>query len=386
MRNLTHLAVPKDSNVKFPFATIRNETPTEEGTPVVRELYGDIITNVWKIIQLSGITFTGDEDSDDTQYQLVDALRKSYNTLNDVEQVISLAGGVWSVPINIDLLPNKYVFIGRAGDDYVSTTSYQFKGSTATLISATSPTGFKTNDEVLTVIDTAGVRMYSLTKLTSNISATFTVLGAPLSFNDSDTMYYLADGKIFTDAPSVADVEAAIQTSGGNVNLVLADAIVLKGKLVCLVYDLAAQVYRIYTFDLNDLATATECSYQFFAPVTGVDNGVYMFSDGTYLYLTNEFNDSADSESVYKVLFTEATNTLTLNSTLPLAGFVKTTNAVITGNKLYTFIAETLKSHDLGTFAVATVFDNFSLFVGNLFAFNGGVYYTKNDVATPWNI
>ena len=57
MKNLTHLDVPKDIQAKFPFGTIQNETPTQEGTPVYRELYGDILTNIWKIIELSGIAF-----------------------------------------------------------------------------------------------------------------------------------------------------------------------------------------------------------------------------------------------------------------------------------------------------------------------------------------
>lgn len=388
MKNLTHLAVPKDTNTRFPFNTIQNETPTQDGTPVVRELYGDPLTNIWKIIQLAGIAFTGDEDSDDTQYQLVDALRKFHNELNDIEQTISLNAGVWSVPLNIDLLPNKYLFIGRAAADYVSATPYTFKGSTATAISASSPTGFKTNDEVLTVIDAAGVRMYSLTHLNGTAAGVFNTLGAPLSFNDTDIMYYLEDGKIYTDGPAIFDIEESIKTSAANADLVVSDAVVFAGKLITLVYDLSAQSYHVYTFALSDLAVPAECTYTGIGVVAGVDNSVYMFCDGKNVFFTNEFNGSSTDSDVVKTQYTPGTNEIALVSTIPLTNgtFTKTTNTVISNGKLYTFIEESLNSYDLATAAAANIFDNYSLTAGNLFFFNTSVYFSRNEVAAPWNL
>ena len=388
MRNLTHIAVPKDNDIKFPFSTIRNETPTQEGTPVIRELYGDIITNVWKIIQLSGIIFTGDEDSDTTQYQLVDALRKFHNELNDVEQVLSLSGTIWAIPLNIDLLPDKYVFIGRAADDYDSAINYQFKGSTATTINATSPTGFKLNDEVLTVIDSIGVRMYSLTQLTTASGTQFNILSAPLSFNDTNKVFYLSDAKLYTDDPSIYEIEQVIQTSASDVNLKLSDAIVYSQKLICLVYNILSQSYRVFTFPIGNLSTPTECTYNGFGVTSGADNGVYMYCDGGFLYFSNEFNASVDDFALSKISFDSGTNALTFVSgiSLPDPDFIKTTNTVIINNKLYTFIGNTLKSIDLTTLAVSTVFSNFTLFVGLIFSYNNQIYYTKDEVALPWTI
>jgi len=47
MKVLGNLLVPKDSNSRYPFGSnIKNETDTEQGTPVVREIYGDPLMNL----------------------------------------------------------------------------------------------------------------------------------------------------------------------------------------------------------------------------------------------------------------------------------------------------------------------------------------------------
>ena len=388
MKNLTHLDVPKDIQAKFPFGTIQNETPTQEGTPVYRELYGDILTNIWKIIELSGIAFTGDEDSDDTQYQLVDAMRKFYNELNDVEQILSLNGSVWFVDLDLSKLPNKYVFISNAASDYVTGTPYQFKGTGNTIISATSPTGFNASDEVLTVIDTAGVRMYSISKITSLASANINILAPPLSFNDSDVISYLSDGRLFTNEPKTYNIQESIQTASQNVNLHISDVVIFSGKLICLVFDSEYTSYRVFTFPLNDLDTPTEVNYTGFNVTSGDDRNVYMFCDGISIFFTNSFNNSINDSELLKAEFDSNTNTLDFISNLPLnsANFVKTTNTVINNNKLFTFLGAELKAHDLNALTVLTVFDNYTLFSGNLFKFKADVYFSVNGTTEPWTL
>jgi len=130
MKVLGNLLVPKDSNSRYPFGSnIKNETDTEQGTPVVREIYGDPLMNLYRILELVGMTPTGTEDSDDTQYQLVEAIKKLPNSLNDIEQILTLSGAIWSVGFDLAYLPNKYFFVARASEDYVSTETYTFKGS-----------------------------------------------------------------------------------------------------------------------------------------------------------------------------------------------------------------------------------------------------------------
>jgi len=40
---------------KFPDSTIKNEVDGDEGTPVVEEIYGDVLTNIYKLLRLSGV-------------------------------------------------------------------------------------------------------------------------------------------------------------------------------------------------------------------------------------------------------------------------------------------------------------------------------------------
>jgi hypothetical protein len=75
MRTLNQLEIVQDTNEKYPFgSTVKNETETTEGTPIVSEYIADIIQNLYKLVSLAEITPTGTEDSDITQYQIVEAL------------------------------------------------------------------------------------------------------------------------------------------------------------------------------------------------------------------------------------------------------------------------------------------------------------------------
>lgn len=388
MRNLTHLNVPKDTQNKFPYGTIQNETDTHEGTPVFRELYGDVLTNIWKIIESAGVNFTGDEDSNDTQYQLLDALRKFHNELNDIEQNVYLDGSIWNVNLDLSILPNKYVFIANVSDDYISSNTYQFKGIGNTLLPVISPTGFKSTDEVIVVIDLAGVRIYSIATFTGAEDLNINVYAPPLTFNDSDIVNYLSDGRLFTNEPKTYNIQESIQTAEQNVNLFISDAVIYSGKLVCLVYDSISVSYRVFTFPLNDLDSPVEVIYSGFAVSAGTDRQVYMYCDGAALFFTNSFNNSANDYDIIKTSFTANTNTLNLVSTIPLnsAIFNKTTNTVINNNKLYHFVGSDLKSHDLNTLTAATIFDNYTLYNGNLFKFKDKVYFNSNGVTAPWTL
>lgn len=162
MKVLGNLSVDKDTNAKYPLGSnIQNETDTLNGTPVVREIYGDILMNLYRILELTNITPTDTEDNKDTQFQLVEALKKLPNSLNDIEQVLTLSGSVWSVPFDLSILPNKYFFIARASENFVDGTTYTFKGTGAIELPFTS-SGFNGSDELLIIIDNSTVRAYSL--------------------------------------------------------------------------------------------------------------------------------------------------------------------------------------------------------------------------------
>lgn len=149
-------------NSQYPNGAIIDETNSVQGTAVIGEIYNDILVNAYKILAAAGIDTNGIADNEDNGYQLLIALQKLTNVLNDIEQPISLASLIWSVPIAIDLLPSKYFLICKAVGTYNPAATYTFKGTGALSYSFTSPTGFIDGDELIVIINSAGVKAYGL--------------------------------------------------------------------------------------------------------------------------------------------------------------------------------------------------------------------------------
>src|SRR5690606_8659761 len=105
---------------------IRNENAdgTILGTPVVREIYGDILTNIYAIIKNAGLDFTETEDSETTQYQLLDALKVFFNKTNDLQQLLTVNALNINSAFSFDNMPENYVFIGKLTEDISAGVNY----------------------------------------------------------------------------------------------------------------------------------------------------------------------------------------------------------------------------------------------------------------------
>tara|TARA_R110000822_G_scaffold123489_3_gene257901 strand:+ start:11492 stop:12652 length:1161 start_codon:yes stop_codon:yes gene_type:complete len=386
MKTIKQLAVPQDTDlVKFPQGTIKNQTSSELGTPVVREVYGDILTNMYALLADVGIVPDGLEDNNTKGYQLLEAFKKLANVLNDVEQVMTLAGTVWSVNFKIDNLPDKYVFIGRATEDYNDAISYTFKGTDINSYTLTSPTGFKASDDVLVIIDKSGVRVIGLTQSQSEEDV-YTVFGTPVVFNDSSKMYYEEEGNLLTDVPSVNYLQAIIRVAEGNGTLLVYNMMVMQGHVLCFCYLPDVQTYKFYQFDLNDLATAELVTILEIVIPTGSNNEPYVYTDGTLVYMTNQAGTTANDYELAGLTYNAVAKTLNFDISRSLdPAFSKTTNGVIQGSELVTFMAGELKKYNLAT-GIETILGTYNTFVGTLFRFNGGTYYSNGEVAKKWTV
>jgi hypothetical protein len=385
MRTIKQLAIPQDSSTEFPQSTIKNETITEAGTPVVREIYGDILTNIYKLLQVVGETPTGTEDSDLTQYQILNALKKLPNVLNDVEQILDLTTTVWSVPFDLDLLPNKYFFIAKASDTYVGSVPYTFKGTGATEYGFTS-SGFNASDELLVIIDSAGVKAYPLTSSTAVQNELFTVMGLPIAFNDGNKVYYQNQGSLVSDLPSVDYLENIIRIEVADGTILVTDIVVLNGYALCFCFKPSTNDYFFRHFDLTDLSVSFAVAISGTSFANASDFSPYLYAETGNIYITNNMNVDANDYTVSKLAYTPLTNTLTFISTVALDNsFVKTSNAVVKSGLLYTFVAGQLESFNLSSGA-KTLIGNYSSIVGNLFQFNGNIYFGSGEVATKWTL
>ncbi|RDY57718.1 hypothetical protein [Flagellimonas nanhaiensis] len=378
--------IPRDTDESnFPFHNIQNETDTLPGTPIIREVWGDILINLYKLLIETGITPTETEDGENSQYQILEALKKLPNELNDVEQVLTLTNTTWSVNMAIDLLPDKYIFIARATEDYNDAVNYTITGTDTNSYNVNSPNGFSASDVVLVVLDQSGARIIGLTK--SNITVdVFTVFGTPVVFNDSNKMYYEEAGALLTDTPSIDYLESTIRVAEGDGTLVVYNMFVMQGHILCFCYLPSAQTYKFYQFNLTDLSTAVSVAITGITIPIGSNNEPYVFTNGNTVFVTNQAGTTVNDYELAELTYDASNQSLTLSVSRVLANtFQKTTNVVIQNNDLVTFIAGSLKKYDL-TSGIETQLDDYNSYVGTIFRFNGETYYSNGEVAKKWTV
>jgi hypothetical protein len=390
MRTIKNLDVPQNSDAKFPFSTIQNETDTLNGTPVVEEIYGDLLTNIYKLLQSVGITPTETQDSDTSQYQILQALQQLPNSLNDIEQVLSLTATTWSVNLDLEILPNKYFFFARASENYVVGTTYSFEGTDENPISFTS-SGFKASDELLVIIDADGVRAYSLSLLSGAKEEVFSVLGQPLSYNDSDKMYYFEDGKLYSDTPSINDLQTTIRNCTiillfSLTETIICDVIINQGHVLCLCYIPALIKYFFMQFDLNNLSTPSIVNIGAVDFASSADYKPYIYANQNNIYISNNLNSSAEDFKLQKFQYDAESGELAYISDNPVNNtFVKSTNVVIKENDLYALIEGNLRSYNLIDESL-TAIGIFPNALGRLISFNGNTYFLNGEVAKKWDL
>jgi len=384
MKTIEQLAIPKEVSANFPFGAIINETDVSDGTPVVREVYNDHIVNNYKILQEVGLTPTGAEDNETTGYQILEAHKLLPNKLNDIERVLALSLTTWSVDLDIDFLPNKYFFVARASEDYVAGTSYSFKGTTDTEYVFTS-TGFKSGDELLVIIDLSGVRAYSLSSLSGD-SATevFAVMGTPVAFNDTNKMWYQESGQLMSDVPSVDSLESIIRVNLSDGTILLNDIFVLNGYVLCFCLIPSTNTYFFRQFILSNLTVSTAVTIYGTSFSSASDFSPYVYAQTGNVFVTNGMNSTANSYTIAKLTYNGVAGTLTFVSTTNIDNtFAKTTNAVIKSGLLYTMISGVLNSFNLTSGAKISL-GTYSGVAGQLFGFNGQVYFSSGECAKKW--
>lgn len=386
MKVLGNLPVVKDVNVKYPFGSnIQNETDTMEGTPVVREIYGDILMNLYKLLELTGVTPTGTEDSNLTQFQIVQSLKLLPNSLNDIEQVLVKNANVWSVPLDLQKLPNKYVFFARASENYSSINPYFFKGTGAVQYPFFS-NGFSASDELMIVIDSAQVRAYSLSFTSSSVSEVYNVMGSPLRYNSSTTMYYFSDGVLYNDTPKAYNLENIIRVNVSDGTVIVVDVLISQGFALCFCLSPSTNTYFFRQFDLLDFSVSqsvaiigeTMGSLADYKPQIYIDNAID-------LYITNGMNTTANNYTFSRLVYSPGTNSMEFVSNYNIGNtYVKTTNSVIKEDILYTLLDGQLTGCNLAGTRVFYNIGVINTMLGVLFGHRNNVYYSSNNIAKKW--
>lgn len=383
MRVLEQLAgLIREVSSDFPWGAIINETDTQDGTAVVREVYNDLLVNVYKLLDITGQDATGNEDSESNGYQLVEALKRLPNELNDIEQILTLSGTTWSVPLYLSRLPNKYVFFARVTDDYIEG---QIEGLDGVIPSYNfTSAGFSASDEIMVVLDTSGARAYKIGGSGNAVDEVFTVMGIPVAFNDQPTIYYQEQGAILSDMPKADYLESVIRVDESDASIILTDIFVMQGYVLCACFVESSTTYKFFQFPINDFSDSTPVNILSGALQAGTDYKPYFYADESNVYITNDANDSVDDNSVVTFEYDGSSSTLNQVLVATLDGsFVKTSNGAVKNNLLYTYVNGLLASFNLTTGVKAEI-GTFNGLNGNLFTYNGQIYFTGGEVAKLW--
>jgi len=384
MKVLGGLSIVKDIDAKYPYgANIKNETDTEDGTPVIREIYGDVLMNLYKVMQLAGITPNGTDDNTDTQFQLVEGFKKFHNEINDVNHVLTLDTTVWTLPLNLNYLPDKFVCFAQVTDNYNPLQPYTFKGSDGPELPFSSQ-GFNASEQVLIVIDTTGVKAFSLEKLQEVADTVYTPLGSPIAFNDTDKMYYKEEGYLITDLPSSEDIQQLLRVFKSSGTLILNEVFLYNNKLLCIGFIPEDFSYYMLEIDVNNYSNIEET--EIFTNDDNIDYMSYFYLDtDEKLYVTNKGNTNSGTNDydISKYERDISGNFVFVSMTPIDSDFEKTTNAVIHNGFIYTFVGGYLRKYNLTT-GVKTDVLYLPAVNGQLFRFNGEVYFTTGEVAKKW--
>lgn len=382
MKVLGNLPVEKDSSSDYPFgANIQNETDTVSGTPVVREIYGDVLMNIYRLLELANITPTNTEDNGSTQYQIVEALKKLPNSLNDIEQVLTLTGSVWSVPFDLSILPNKYFFIARASHGYVNATT--FKG-TGVLELPFSSSGFNASDELLVIIDSLGVRAYSLTKLIEAPTFLNTIISTPIRYTLGNELFYLDSGKLYKNL-QVWDLQNLIRVDQSDGALILQNAFIMQGHIVCVVKNPSTVNYEFYAFDLLDLNTVIGLTTDW-VQTPSVDYLPEFYANNQYMFVSNKANTSANDYEFYGLVFDPNINLLFFSYDVDFGvSYNKTSNGTVLNDVLYILNSGVISYFDINNGA-GVVLGNFTALSGHLFSLGGALYLNQTSIAHKLDI
>jgi len=84
-RNLTSIPDIQAPDADYPVGRIQNEDAPIVGTPIIEELYGDVVQFFHKLIRLAGITHNGLPENETQGFQFIEALAYYVRTLQATE-------------------------------------------------------------------------------------------------------------------------------------------------------------------------------------------------------------------------------------------------------------------------------------------------------------
>lgn len=140
----------------YPDGRIKDNTGSGDGTGVNERVYGDLHSNISKLLRLYGITPNNTPDNETNGYQIIDGLR-ALSTKNTIVQNLDKDAGKLRVPFKISFLLEGEIMLCKASVNFASET--EIKGQDITVFGLTVVNSFTSGDYVQFIKTASGVEL-----------------------------------------------------------------------------------------------------------------------------------------------------------------------------------------------------------------------------------
>lgn len=253
MRTIKNLPVPKEQDlIKFPNSTILNETDTNDGTPVVREIYGDFITNIYAFLVDRGIIPNEIEDNEVNGYQFLDALKLNVNKLNDVRRVLEkVSKNVYRIDIDFNIISDRYPIFVKSPEnilliEYFNKIIYLEDSKGVRKIINFNKQVFS-GDELLFIISDEVTAVNLIHNDLYEDKVELNIQGVPLSYSTSNLNDYMSDNTLIYNDGSSIDLSQFL-----DVNIIVRDIVLLNDFYFIFCIDSSNDKLHLYKYKRGD--------------------------------------------------------------------------------------------------------------------------------------
>lgn len=393
MRTLKSQNLIHDQNYAlFPQGAIINETDSVEGTPVVREVYNDLLMNVYALVKDRKINFNNLEDNEQNGYQLINALKLVFNDYTDSVKILSKPGVDWFLDVDLSLVPVDCVFFVRSSEDVSSESviDQTFKDRFGVVRKFTAKTNIKTGDDCILIVNNDYSRIYSLNPKSiqkSNLDNLIT-FGNPITLNESfDAIWYLSNGVLSNMQLNFQDIGTFITNQFGP-DTILKNVLQVSGDFLCLIYNQVNFKYKVVSFKNNTFNQLFEVSAfgQDISENPTEDLDVHFYADEVGgVFFSNQAGNSDDNYSISKYTYDRNQNQLAFQANFNLdIGFEKNTNTVVSNQRFIVLSNIGISIFNLD--GVKSTIPTYGQLIGQLFQVKNNIYFNDGHNALKLNI
>lgn len=336
MRTIKNLSVPKETDLsKFPYSTVINETETIDGTPVVREIYGDIITNLYALLVDRGIVPNEIEDNELNGYQILEAIKLNVNKLNDVRRTLEFVDGIkFSIDIDFSLLSSDYPIFVRSSENIskqVGTrrNSFMIQDNKGVDKIAVFKDNIITGDELLLIISDE-ITCVNLMPAELLIPTEINIQGVPLSYSSSIESDFLEDNTLIYNDGSSVDLKNIIN----DVDLVIRDVVKIKSEYLIFGINDATLKLSLHSYKRGDLDAANIVIPKSELSDDDISYRVQMYVHNNKIMFSHRCGAVVNPYRLY--LYDYNNESLTYNSEITLASdFLATSNYLMTEDSIF---------------------------------------------------